>query len=226
MKNWDWTNRFEVFLFDFDGLLVDTEKLHFESFCTLCSEENYHIPWNFETYCQIAHLNEKALREHTWALFPQLKEKFPVWGDFYGRKKKIYLNLLSSAPLECFPGVPEFLTHLSRLQKKMAVATNSSLSSILKAQGRLPVLELIPVWITREDYEHPKPFPDPYLKALEVLSAGGAPAVGFEDTTRGITSLKRAGVQAVLVNREFHLDKKHPDLIDVPHFKNFEEINL
>jgi beta-phosphoglucomutase-like phosphatase (HAD superfamily) len=87
-------------------------------------------------------------------------------------------------------------------------------------------LESIPVWITREQYTHPKPAPDAYLKAVELLADPGDRIIGFEDTMKGVKALQAAGVQPVLI-----CDKEHPQLEQenvlqgVSHFETFSLVN-
>ena len=43
----NWISNYDLFLFDLDGLLVDTEKLHFEAYKRLCSRFGYELAWDF-----------------------------------------------------------------------------------------------------------------------------------------------------------------------------------
>ncbi len=80
------------------------------------------------------------------------------------------------------PGVEELLKELIELKSKRAVVTNSTKEQIETIKELLPLLKSIPLWITREDYENPKPAPDGYLKAMEVLADSGDRVIGFEDS--------------------------------------------
>ncbi|MGD0665742.1 MAG: HAD hydrolase-like protein, partial [Rhabdochlamydiaceae bacterium] len=46
----DWTDKFDLFLFDFDGLLVDTEELHFKAYQMLCQGRGYKLPWDINRF--------------------------------------------------------------------------------------------------------------------------------------------------------------------------------
>ena len=63
----------------------------------------------------------------------------------------------------------------------------------------IPVLKTVPLWLTRENYQNPKPAPDGYLKAIEMLEGKGGRTIGFEDSLKGLQSLHAAGVDGVLI---------------------------
>lgn len=216
----DWLSDFELFLFDFDGLLVDTESLHFEAYQKLCEEKGYQLPWDFKTYCQIAHGSSTGLRDRIYALFPELQKAFPEWKTLYERKKALYLELLALGKLKLMPGVEAFLKKLHQSGKKMAVATNSFRTSVEAIKKHLPALYLIPDWICREDYKDPKPSPDAYLTAIEKMGSHPKKCIGFEDSKRGLEALKKAGVFPVLISPKELLDH-FGELEGVSYFESF-----
>jgi len=54
-----------------------------------------------------------------------------------------------------------------------------------------------------EDYEKAKPYPDPYLKGLELFNAKKEETIIVEDSQRGLISANRAGIDCVIVHNEF-----------------------
>ena len=64
-----------------------------------------------------------------------------------------------------------------------------------------PILDSIPVWITRDFYTHPKPHPECYQKAIERLAGESDRIVGFEDTPRGMRALMQTRAQAVIISQ-------------------------
>ncbi|MBI3211630.1 MAG: HAD family phosphatase, partial [Simkania negevensis] len=83
----DWIERYELFLFDFDGLLVDTEPLHFEAYRKLCQERGFELEWDFKTFCKIAHAKASGTRDALYELFPDLFRQEPNWAILYAEKK-------------------------------------------------------------------------------------------------------------------------------------------
>ncbi len=204
----NWINNFDLFLFDFDGLLVDTESLHLEAYRILCSNHGCTLPWTLEEFFTIAHTSATGIRTEIERLFPALTTP---WDILYSEKKKIYETLLKKGNLSLLPGVEPLLRTLATLNKKRCVVTNSTLAQTESIKSQIAILQTIPHWFTRESYANPKPAPDGYLKALEVLKAAGDRVIGFEDSLRGYESLKAAGVEtAVLI-----CSPKHPQLMKI-----------
>src|SRR5579872_1724083 len=106
----EWISRFHLFLFDFDGLLVNTEHLHFQAYFNMLSNRGYKLDWSFAKWCQIAHLGPKSLREGIYAEFPDLE---PNWDLLYAEKKQEYLELIRSGKVELMPGAERLLKELA-----------------------------------------------------------------------------------------------------------------
>lgn len=216
-----WIERFDLFLLDFDGLLVDTERLHYEAYKELCSRYDFELPLEFPQYLGIAHSSAEGLKN---AIHPHLMEKEKNWDVLYKQKVKIYLELLHSGKLALMPGVEQFLEELSTHRLKRCVATNSSKQQVEIIKESLPILKSIPVWITREDYEDPKPAPDAYLKAIELLADPEDKIIGFEDSIRGIQALQGTPALPVLICHPDHPQLQDRSLLTVSHYPTFQSI--
>lgn len=219
-----WLQQFDLVLLDFDGLLVNTEELHFEAYRLLLSEQGHELNWSFDQFCSIAHGSATGLRETIYKQFPDLQTKGPSWDALYARKKQLYVDLIKPDKIALLPGVDALLKELSTRGVKRCVATNSTKEQIERIKSILPLLRTIPVWITREQYNEPKPAPDAYLRAMELLADPGDRLVGFEDSFRGIQALKTASVFPVLICPSSHPQLQGDGLKGVPHFTSFKEI--
>ncbi|MDN3505867.1 MAG: HAD family phosphatase [Simkaniaceae bacterium] len=192
-----WIQNYDLILLDMDGLLVDTERLHFAAYQALAKRYGYELSWDMDQYLKVAHSSAEGLKE---AIHPHISATQKEWSQLYEEKKAIYLDLLHKGTVALMPGVKEFLSELFRSGKKSCVVTNSPKEQVDVIRKALPILEGIPNWVTREVYERPKPAPDGYLKALDLLAVDGDRVVGFEDSLKGIEALEGAGVEAVLVS--------------------------
>lgn len=221
--SYPWVDAFDAILFDFDGLLVDTETLHFEAYKEALAMRGYILDWDFKRYQQAIHVERPTLSKDVYALFPQLKKEQPDWMIVRGEKQVIYAQLLQSRPLHLLPGAEALIKFLSSINKPRAIVTNSDRKQIEMIAKKLPALYEIPLWITRQDYRNPKPHPDPYLKAVEMLDLEGKKSVAFEDTLKGIESLKGTSLQPVLICLS-----DHPQLEgykgEFPHFTSFNAL--
>lgn len=219
-----WIDQYQLFLFDLDGLLVNTEELHFRAYVTMCKNRGYTLTWDFPTYFRIAQMDAQAPERHIYAEFPALQKEEPSWKILYAEKKKAYLDILQNERAPLFPGVEKLLSLLEKAGKKRCVVTHSAkeLADLLKNKN--PILHSIPHWFTREDYKEPKPSPDGYLKAIDVLASPSDAIMGFEDSDRGMRALMQTRAQPVLINS---IDKETRASFakeGIPVFSSFEEI--
>jgi HAD superfamily hydrolase (TIGR01509 family) len=215
-----WTESFQLFLFDFDGLLVDTESLHHEAYIQMMKGEGFSLDWSHAQFCSVAHLNATALREALYAQFPQLDSD---WNRLYAIKKKWYEKLIATGQVGLMPGVERLLNHLAKKDIRRCVVTNSFYSQIEAIRAHLPALQTIPHWITREQYEKAKPDPEGYLLAIQRHGKPGDRIVGFEDSIRGFQALRATPALPVLI-----CGSSHP-LMELAgtafiHYESFERI--
>lgn len=191
---------YEFVLLDFDGLLVDTEPFHYKAYMQMIEERGLVLSWSFAEFCLQAHSKAQGvfvfLEEH----YPELFE-IGMRGVLYERKKVIYEELLQTSSLSLMPGAEDFLRYLAENQISRAVVTNSPLQQIEWIKAKISMLQTIPLFVTRENYTHPKPSPEGYLLAQKHLGMMGKKGIGFEDTRKGVESLLAAQLDAVWVGK-------------------------
>lgn len=196
-----WIRDFQLFLFDFDGLLVDTEGLHYQAYVNMMARRGYRLEWSFARYNEMAHLNATAIKEGLYAEFPDLE---PNWDLLYAEKKQAYFDLLATGQIRLMPGVERLLRALEKEKIRRCVVTHSVLEQTLLIRKWLPVLNTIPKWVTREDYDQPKPHPECYLRAIQLYGQPGDQIIGFEDSIRGLQALQGTSALPVLVCPSHH----------------------
>ncbi|MGB7978826.1 MAG: HAD family phosphatase [Chlamydiales bacterium] len=216
-----WIHDFQLFLFDFDGLLVNTEPLHYQAYINALAKRGHSVNLSFSNFCELAHYNSSAWREALYAAIPDLE---PNWAILYEEKKGAYLELILSGKIELMPGVEKLLRALEAAKIRRCVVTHSALAQTALIRSKIPVLQTLPQWITREDYEKPKPNPECYLKAIQLYGKMGDRIVGFEDSVRGLKALLGTPALPVLICPQHH------PLLDMAlqeggtYFASFEEI--
>jgi len=189
MEQMHWHD-YDLICFDFDGVLVDSEALHFAAYKEMCAKRGISIKWGEREYARYALYSADGLRRALLEEFPQLRAV--SWELLYSEKKAIYQELLQKE-VALMPGVAQLLGELQGLPT--CVVTNSFRVQVEQICAQHPILRTIPKWITREDYAQPKPHHESYQMALR----GVKRALGFEDSPRGISALIGAGAEAILV---------------------------
>ncbi len=221
-----WLETYDLFLFDLDGLLVNTEQLHFEAYSLLARRHGFDLGLNFVQYCAIAHRDSDGLRRYFISSLNDLVCCFPDWKALYEEKCQLYLQLLLGDHISLMPGVERLFTALAKEGIPRAIVTHSRAEQVSLIREKLPLLNSIPLWITREHYDQPKPAPDGYLFAIKQLGSAGHRTIGFEDTLRGVWSLVQSGVQAVMVT---HSDNPHlleAQAMKALHLTSLDEVPL
>jgi HAD superfamily hydrolase (TIGR01509 family) len=179
-------------VFDFDGLLVDTESAALRAWEeTLAARGVPMLPratWHAAIGGQgsdaamlgyladlLGHADAQALRAQWW---------------------QRHLALVNSSPLR--PGVAGYLADAVRLGLGLAVASSATGDWVAAHLHRLSTHETFTV-VATGDAHRPKPAPDTYLAALAGLGTPAAEAVAFEDSPTGVAAAKAAGMICVAV---------------------------
>lgn len=195
-----WIHNYQLFLFDFDGLLVNTEEAHFRAYKKMCEDRGYYLDWDFDRYIQTAHYTSAGLEEQIYSQFPKLKAEEPNWSVLYNEKKQALISLFKTGQISLMPGVESLLKALADADIKRVVVTHSDEDLVKIIREQNASLHSIPHWITRRDYSHPKPHPECYQKAVELFAAPDDKVIGFEDTPRGLRALMQTRAVPVLVS--------------------------
>lgn len=219
-----WMEDYDLILFDFDGLLVNTELLHYQAYRNMCQARGHDLDWDFRKYVQVAHYRAEALQEQIYAKFPSLKEEEPNWSVLYGEKKQALLKLFHSDPIPLMEGVEEVLLRLMELNKKRCVVTHSDRDLVKAIRKKNPIFDTIPHWIVREDYSKPKPNPECYNKAIHNLASNGDRVIGFEDTPRGVKALMASSATPVMITKETYPEMEGLREKGVSIFTSFREM--
>lgn len=219
-----WIKNFQLFLFDMDGLLVNTEELHYLAYKQMCAQRGVSLTWDFTRFCQAAHYDSTAIRDQIYREFPALHAQEPSWDVLYAEKKQAVMGLLDNGAVQLMPGVEKLLKALEKASIKRCVVTHSADSLVQSIRRHNPLLDSIPLWITRHDYTHPKPHAECYLTAISRLAQPGERVVGFEDTPRGLKALLGTKAKPVLISTMLY--PEIPSFIErgASHFSSFDAI--
>lgn len=219
-----WIHTYQLFMFDFDGLLVNTEEIHFLAYKQMCAKYGFNLAWDFFRYCQSAHYDADLLKKDIYTEFPRLQQLEPNWDMLYAEKKRNIVTLLNSGVVHLMPGVKELLLALQEADLARCVVTHSPDEQVNIIRRQNPILNTIPNWLTRESYTHPKPHPECYLNAIEQLGKSAERVIGFEDTPRGLKALMQTRAVPVLISQVQY--PEIPQLMEqgARYFRSFKDL--
>ena len=193
-----------AFLFDFDGLIIDTETASRAGWEWLYREHGHELPdekWRTVVgttgaWSPMAHLEELVGE--------------PLDRDELNERRYAHeISLIEAEELR--PGIADYLAATERHGLKRAIVSSASRSWIDLHLGRLERTVGWDAIITADrDHARAKPNPLMYLEALDMLGIAAEEAVVFEDSPNGVAAAKAAGIFVVAipndVTRDFGLD--------------------
>ena len=200
-------------IFDFNGIIVDDEPIHFELFRQVLKEENIDLTEE-AYYARYLGFDDRgaftaALREHGRALDDHRLARLI-------ERKAIYYQEALKTRMRVFPGVKTVIPALAK-QLPLAVASGALKHEIRTILSSIGLFDLFRTIVSAEDVKRGKPDPEIFLKALANLNTlldgdraiSAAECLVIEDSKEGIRGARRAGMKCLAVTNS------HPaDLLD------------
>ncbi len=181
---------FKAYLFDCDGTIVDSMPLHYIAWKKTLSEwgatfpEDVFYSWGGMPTVQIVQ-----------TLSDQQGLNIPAEQVAHA-KELLYFELLPQ-----LQAIPEVMEHINLSHGKIpfAVVSGGTRDSVTRSLNALGILDKFDILVCAGDYARPKPYPDPFLMAAELLGVAPKDCLVFEDTDMGIESATAAGMASVKI---------------------------
>lgn len=177
-------------LFDIDGTLVDTDRLHLEAFNRVFAPLGHRFDAaRFKAELQgfsMASIMERFLSTEAPARQREIMED-----------KEATFRALAQGGLEPMPGLPSLLDRADAAGIPMAAVTNAPRANAKLLLGALGIEHRFAAIVIGDELPHGKPHPLPYLEGLRLLGAEAALSVAFEDSISGVTSAVAAGIATI-----------------------------
>jgi HAD superfamily hydrolase (TIGR01509 family) len=191
---------YDALLFDFDGVLADTELVHYA-----CWRDAL-LPFGLEIEWPWYQANCVGIADHV------LAPSFGV-GDpprLVAEKQQRFRDALAASP----PFLPETEALIRELAVayKMAVVSSSFRSEIAPPLERAQLDHYFGAILCGDDVTRLKPAPDPYLRAAELL--GAVNPLVIEDSDAGVASAEAAGFDVLRVAGPERMPQELRDFLD------------
>lgn len=209
----------EALIFDMDGTLVDSERIHWLAWQQTLTEHGMEVPPYAEFNKYVGVSDEQMAAE-----FSAAAEGRVAPDSLVSRKCRAYLDLVPQ--IELLPGVAETLERW-RGRCTMAVASSSPYQELIALLDHHNMRERFAHVVGGDMVSRKKPDPEIYRRVLSLLGVAPSACIAFEDSESGIAAAKGAGLIAVAVPQPMSADHdfSSADLI-IDSLADFDEQQL
>lgn len=205
----------KALIFDFDGLIIDTETPDYQSWAEVYQEHG-------------ATLTREKWVSHVgaWGRFnpyQYLEEQIGREVDrsaLRDKRRQRYEDLVAKQPI--LPGVIDLLNDAKARDLKLGVASNSFGKWVIRHLKHRHLFHYFDTVVTLDQITIGKPEPKMYLTALSLLGVTAQEAVALEDSPSGAMGAKRAGIYTIAIPNEMtreenfsHVDRVVESMTDI-----------
>ena len=203
----------KAFIFDLDGVIVDSVGYHFDSWVKLASGLGFKLDSKIKEELKgmnrMASLDLVLAQENITATELQKTEYARQKNDWYIESLK---DLNDDIVL---PGVKEFLKSTKDKNIKMAIGSASKNARIILT--KTTIYDMFDSIKDDNDVEKSKPNPEVFLLAAKSIGVKPSEAIVFEDSVQGITAAINGGFKCVGIGQSEILQDAHIVMSDLKH---------
>ncbi|HEX5131017.1 MAG TPA: HAD family phosphatase [Candidatus Krumholzibacteria bacterium] len=184
--------RANVIVFDFDGVLVDSERYHFETYSAVFKKYGHTIDeTEYYKYWTSLGLGPKGeVDRYHLAIDPRRirDEKRPIFSEY-----------CRNGTIRFFPEAHDLVIRLAAAGKTLTIASGTvrgDIEAVLENEGLSDAFAAI---AGSDMVAAPKPAPDIFLHALDMVNAKPSDALVFEDAEKGVGSAIAANIPVIVV---------------------------
>ena len=204
------------FIFDLDGVIVDTAKYHFLAWRNLANSLN--IDFTEAQNEQLKGVSRiKSLEKIlSWGNIQITEDKFIA---LMAQKNQEYLSFVNKMDAsEILPDVPKIMDFL--VANEVPIALGSASKNAISILRKIDMYELFDAIVDGNAVSKAKPDPEVFLRAADQLGVRPENSVVFEDSVAGVQAANRAGMLSIGIGSQEVLHEA--DYV----FKDFTEISL
>jgi HAD superfamily hydrolase (TIGR01509 family) len=185
-------NTYDAILFDFDGVLVDSEPVHFECWSEILGDFGLSLKWESWAAECIGVSDRQMLERMSKQVHPAIDVE--TLYATYPRKRDRFRQLMEQR-MPFFDGARELFESLH--EYRLALVTSSGRPEVEPVLRKAGLFEYFDATVCFGEVAKIKPAPDPYLKAAEMVGAKRPLVV--EDSEAGVESGRAAGFDVLRI---------------------------
>jgi beta-phosphoglucomutase len=198
--------RAEAVIFDFDGVIVDTEPLHYTAFQRLLQPLGLGFSWEEYVDSYMGFDDRDAFLE---AFKTNRKDLSAAdLHNLIDRKAGLFQEIIRDGII-AYPGVVDLIRGIRASRTPLAISSGALLSDIVPILETLGISDCFDLIVTAEDVARSKPDPECYrmaharLNEFRRLNLAPAQVLAIEDTPAGIAAAKGAGLRVIAVTNSY-----------------------
>lgn len=174
-----------------DGVLIDSEPLHYESDLMLLQEMNITVDKHYLD--QFVGMTNPEM----WKCISKQNEITINIQKVLRKQLKIKIMLLKKYNYKAIDGVIDLLSNIRKKNIPIAVASSSSPLFIKRALLQIKVKKYIKKMISGESVPKGKPEPDIFIEVAKLLQVNPSQCLVIEDSRNGVRAAKKAGMKVI-----------------------------
>src|SRR4051812_28787313 len=190
----DRVSRLEAVVFDFDGVVLDSETPEYESHRRIY--ERCGVPLTVDEWCGVIGTWSEGHDEQWFTRLCERSSSAPPRDAYFAERRRIFEEIVPAGPMR---GVSDLLSTLRGEAIPIAIASSAPARWVVGAVERLHIRPLFGAVVTGDEVAHRKPAPDVYLEAARRLGVDPARSIAIEDSSPGLAAARAAGMKTVAI---------------------------
>jgi HAD superfamily hydrolase (TIGR01509 family) len=181
----------EAFIFDMDGVIIDSEPIHFDVDIQTMSFFGVSITQNeLERYVGMTN-------PEMWGIIKQEYNLPQSVSEIVEYQLSSKIQLLKSIEIQPIDGIQELILELKEHNILLGLASSSPVQFINEVLLKFDLLDYFDCVVSGEEVANGKPAPDVYLEAARRLGVTADKCVVLEDSKNGVASAKAAQMKCI-----------------------------